>query len=88
MRYEPARGTSILDIHQHLQCDYGDDVKSRQMAGSKNKIPRVKSPAFSDMLSTLTPFPHRSVFIFHTLPFFSKHRTRAPNHLRDMTSSP
>ncbi|GBN38698.1 hypothetical protein AVEN_249494-1 [Araneus ventricosus] len=57
MRYEWAHGTSILDIHQRLQNVYGDDVMSRQMVGSKNKIPRVKSPAFSDMLSSLTPFP-------------------------------
>ncbi|GBM03462.1 hypothetical protein AVEN_95367-1 [Araneus ventricosus] len=33
MRYEWARGTSILDIHRRLQSVYGDDVMSRQMVG-------------------------------------------------------
>ncbi|GBM43341.1 hypothetical protein AVEN_166088-1 [Araneus ventricosus] len=33
MRYEWARGTSILDNHRNLQSVHGDDVLSRQMVG-------------------------------------------------------
>ncbi|GBO32526.1 hypothetical protein AVEN_195147-1 [Araneus ventricosus] len=71
MRYEWARGTSILDIHRRLQSVYGGDAMSGHMVGrSCSMFNEGKKKWMGAQIDLHLPHSVTRPFIAHDSPHF------------------